>query len=281
MTTRTAKIPSTVMIMPLVLAACSSSTTPGNHAAAVNATPAAANAAPATSPTAAPSPTAKAVARAEKNDLLDYGYSYPAEAASIAALKAVLDQRGDQAKAKALADARADQKAATTDDFPFHAHYYHADWTVAADTPRFLSLVGTIATFTGGAHGMTVFDPLLWDKQNAKPVEVADLFASHQALETALRSRFCQALDRERAKRRGAPVTHDDDPFDACIDPVQETIVPAASGNRTIDSLTVYVAPYDAGPYAEGDYRISVAMDAALLEAIKPEYRGAFSPSPS
>lgn len=270
-----------IAMMPLVLAACSSSTAPGNNAAAAVATPVAGNAAPAASPTPTPSPTAKAVARAEKNDLLDYGYAYPAAAASIPALKAALDSRADETKAKALADAREDQKAATKDDFPFHAHYYHADWAVAADTPRFLSLVATIATYTGGAHGMTVFDPLLWDKQNGKPVAVADLFASHQALETALRSRFCAALDRERAKRRGAPVKHDDDPFDACIDPAQEAIVPTASGKGAIDGFTIYVAPYDAGPYAEGDYQVAVPVDAALLKAIKPEYRQAFASLPS
>jgi hypothetical protein len=209
------------------------------------------------------------VARTDKSDVLDFSFTYPAAAASIPALKAVFDKRADEAKAKALADAREDRKTATKDDFPFHAHYYHADWTVAADTPRFLSLVGTIATYTGGAHGMTVFDSLLWDKQAGKVIAVADLFSSHQALEKALRSRFCAALDRERAKRRGAPVEHDDDPFNACIDPAQEIIVPTASGKGVIDGFTVYVAPYDAGPYAEGDYRISVSIDPAQLNTAK------------
>jgi len=270
-----------VAAMPLVLGACSSSTAPGNGAANAAAAPVASTsadkAAPAAAPTPTPAPAASPVARAEKTDLLDYSYAYPGEAASIPALKALLDKRADDTKAKALADARADQKAAGKGDFPFHAHYYHADWTAAADTPRFLSLVATVGTYTGGAHGMTVFDPLLWDKQNGRPVAVADLFVSHQALEAALRSRFCAALDNERAKRRGEPVKHDDDPFDACLDPTQEVIVPTASGPGTIDGLMVYAAPYDAGPYAEGDYRIPVPIDAALLNAIKPAYRGAFS----
>lgn len=263
----------------LALVACSAPGVSGNGAATPTATPSAAATVESAKPAAAPTPTpaASPVTRAEKTDLIDYSATYPAPAAAIPALKALLDKHASDARAKAVADARQDQQAAAKDGFPFHAHYYHVDWAVAADTPRFLSLVGTIATYTGGAHGMTVFEPLLWDKQAGRTVAVGDLFTSGQALETALRSRFCAALDRERSRRRGEPVKHDDDPFDACIDPVQEVIVPTASGPGAIDGFTVYVAPYDAGPYAEGDYRIAVPVDARTLGAIKPAYRGAFA----
>lgn len=263
----------------LALAACSSSGTSGNGVATPTSTPTATATVKSAKPVAAPTLAASPVTRAEKTDLIDYSVTYPAPAAAIPALKALLDKRAGDAEAKALADARADRHAAAKDNFPFHAHYYHADWAVAADTPRFLSLVGTIATYTGGAHGMTVFEPLLWDKQVGKAVAVGDLFTSGQALETALRSRFCAALDRERSRRRGEPVKHDDDPFGACIDPAEETIVPTASEAGAIDGFTVYVAPYDAGPYAEGDYRIAVPVDAATLGAIRPGYRGAFAAS--
>jgi hypothetical protein len=251
----------------------------GAATAVPTSTPTAAATVESAKPVAQPTPTpaASPVTRAEKTDLIDYSATYPAPAATIPALKALLDKRAGDARAKAVADAREDQQAAAKDGFPFHAHYYHVDWTVAADTPRFLSLVATIATYTGGAHGMTVFEPLLWDKQAGRAVAVADLFTSRQALETALRSRFCAALDRERARRRGEPVKHDDDPFDACIDPAEETIVPTASGAGAIDGFTVYVAPYDAGPYAEGDYRIAVPVDAGTLGAIKPAYREGFA----
>jgi len=261
----------------LALVACAAPGAPGNGAATPTPTPTAMASVESAKSVAAPTPAASPVTRAEKTDLIDYSATYPAPAAAIPALKALLDKRAGDARAKALADAREDQQAAAKDGFPFHAHYYHADWAVAADTPRFLSLVGTIATYTGGAHGMTVFEPLLWDKQAGKAVAVGDLFTSVPALETALRSRFCAALDRERSRRRGEPVKHDDDPFDACIDPAEEAIVPTASGAGAIDGFTVYVAPYDAGPYAEGDYRIAVPVDAGMLGAIKPGYRGAFA----
>ena len=45
----------------------------------------------------------------------------------------------------------------------------------------------------------------------------------------------------------------------------------------SFDRLTVYAGPYVAGPYAEGAYEIDLAVDSAILAAVKPEYREAFS----
>lgn len=271
-------------VLPLALLSCARGGGEGNVAANAAATPTPApmpmptpSATPAAAPAPAPLPSATPVARAEKTDLIDYSFAYPAAAAAVPQVAALLDKRAAAARAEAVKEAREDKKAATDAGFPFRAHYYHADWTVAADTPRFLSLVGEVATYTGGAHGMTVYQPLLWDKQAGREVDAADLFTSAAAAEAALRPRFCDALDRERAKKRGEPVTRSDEPFSDCIDPMKETLVPAASGAGAADGFTVYVAPYDAGPYAEGSYEIPVSVDASVLKAIKPEYRGAFA----
>ena len=72
-------------------------------------------------------------------------------------------------------------------------------------------------------------------------------------------------------------VEHDGQPFNACIDPVKEVIVPTAGAGGSIDGMTVYVGPYDAGPYAEGTYKIALPVDQALMQAIKPVYRTAFT----
>lgn len=279
-----------VAMAPLALAtACSRPAPAGNNgsanavAAPAPAPAAADTAAPLVPPTPAPTSTPATapdpVARVEKSDLLDYTYKYPAEAAAIPALKTLLDRRADEAKARALADAREDQQATTKIGSPFHAHYYEAAWLLAADTPRFLSLVGSIGAYTGGAHGMVVYTPLLWDKQAGKQIAVADLFTSHAAVEAAIRSDFCDSLDQQRATKRGAPVKRSDQPFEDCIDPMKEALVPTAGATGAIDGFTVYVAPYDAGPYAEGDYQIAVPVSAALMRAIKPAYRSAFTPA--
>jgi hypothetical protein len=231
---------------------------------------------PSPTPTPTSAPMSAPVAKASKTDLLDFSYAYPA--LSVPAVAAQLAARATEAQTKATVDARDDQREAVKSGYPFHPHDYQAVWKVTADTPRLLSAVGTIYTYTGGAHGMTVFAPILWDKASGKPIAIADLFTSPAAMDQALRGPFCAALDKERAKRRGAPVKHDDDPFDACIDPAKEVIVPVARGSA-IDHFTVYVAPYDAGPYAESDYQIDVRVTASVLAAIRADDRKAFAVS--
>ena len=105
-----------------------------------------------------------------------------------------------------------------------------------------------------------------------------DLFSSPEALEEALGTRFCEALDRERAKRREEAPSYDpDDPFVQCpgIDALEVFV--GSSNRRTFDRLTLYAGPYVAGPYVEGAYEVNLPVDSAILAAVKPEFRGAFS----
>ena len=192
------------VLLPAILAGCGTAPTnvaQGNDVATaaptVKHSPAPAATSRHVAVTAAP---VSAVGHAEKTDLLKYSYSYPGAAGAIPGVKAKLERDADDAKAKALANAKTDRQAMAGQDFPFHTHEYQADWSVAGDTSRFLSLIGTIYAFTGGAHGMTVYDTLLWDKQVRRVIPVADLFTGRDALGQALRARFCDALDRERAK---------------------------------------------------------------------------------
>jgi hypothetical protein len=258
-----------IAALPMLLSACSPAGNPENGAV-----PETAPQTVAPTPDASPDAAAASLSRTEKSDLIDFSYTAPA--LSVPEVSVMLSQRADAAKTAALAGARQNQQAAEKGGFPYRTQVYHADWAVAADTPRLLSLVATVGTYTGGAHGMTVFEPLLWDKRARKTIDAAALFTGTDAMEAALRKPFCDALDRERAKKRGAPVARSDDPFSQCIDPAKEVIVPTASGAGGIDSFTVYVAPYDAGPYAEGAYQVTVPVDAALLKAIEPAYRDAF-----
>lgn len=36
--------------------------------------------------------------------------------------------------------------------------------------------------------------------------------------------------------------------------------------------MTIAIAPYEIGPYAEGSYKINVPMTAKLVDAVKPEF---------
>ena len=65
--------------------------------------------------------------------------------------------------------------------------------------------------------------------------------------------------------------------FDDCIDPVKSTVILGSSNKRTFDRIGVLVGPYEAGPYAEGDYEVTLPVTQAVLAAVRPEYRAAFS----
>lgn len=231
-------------------------------------------------PPATPAPTAAATARSVKveNALYDFEYAYPAKAAAIPALKAQLETRLATARTELEKSARADQVEAAKDNYPYRKHSDSVEWQVVTDLPGWLSLSAERYEYSGGAHGMTFYDALLWDREQASARVPLDLFLSKPALSGAIRQPFCAALNKERAKRRGEPVpAGSKDGFDECIDPAEHTVILGSGNGRTFDRIGVMVEPYAAGPYAEGSYEITLPVTQRLIEAVKPAYKAAFS----
>ncbi|MEC3911601.1 DUF4163 domain-containing protein [Sphingobium sp. CR2-8] len=223
-----------------------------------------------------PLPPAKPFAEKDKSALLEQAYSYPAQAAAIPFLVAKFDKARAADKADALKMAREDSAAAKEAGFPFRPHSLETEWHVTADTPRFLALQSQTYVYTGGAHGMTAYDALLWDRARKRETSMKALMTSPNAFAAAIGDRFCAALDKQRAEKRGAPVVRGDDEFTQCINPMEQVLVPTSKDGKLIDSVTVVVGPYNAGPYAEGSYDVPVPVDAAMRKAIKAEYQDAF-----
>lgn len=223
-----------------------------------------------------PAPPAKPFAESDKGDLLEYAYAYPAQAAAIPALVHKFDAARTAARADALKMAKEDQASARQSGYPFRPHSLETRWTLAADTPRFLSLQSTTYVYTGGAHGMTGYDGVLWDKARERETSVKALMTTPAAFAAAIRDRFCKELDRQRAEKRGEPVVPGDDDFTKCIDPLDQLIVPTSKGGKLIEGVTIVIGPYSAGPYAEGSYDIDLPVDAAMRAAIKTEYQDGF-----
>ena len=67
-----------------------------------------------------------------------------------------------------------------------------------------------------------------------------------------------------------------DDPFSDCIDPTDSTIILGSSNGKAFDRIGVLVAPYEAGPYAEGEYEVTLPVNDAVMAAVKPDYRATF-----
>jgi hypothetical protein len=214
----------------------------------------------------------------EKNSLFSFGYSYPAAAGVIPKLKARLDGQLDERRAKLDQDARQFKQEAEADGFPYRAYDSHTDWAVVANLPGWLSLSSQIYTFSGGAHGMTVFDSLLWDKQANLGREPLSLFTSRDALEAAVKPSFCQMLDKQREKKRGEPVDRKNPGmFDECIGLASVTVLLGSSNRETFDRVGFLIPPYEAGPYAEGSYEVTLPVSEAILKVVKPEFRKSFS----
>jgi hypothetical protein len=242
---------------------------------------------PAPTPTVTPSPTASASATAtsngarsvsEETDDFLFQFSYPAEAGRIVELASLLDIQLEQRREELANESNDARREARQDGFPYNKHSYTAEWKVVADLPGWLSLSNEVATDSGGAHGNSTVESLVWDKKAEQAMDAKRLFTSPAALEEAFGDRFCEALDRERAKRREEPIAEGSDAeFDQCPGIKELEILVGSSNRRTFNRLTVYAGPYVAGPYAEGAYEIDLDIDRAILDAVKPEYREAFS----
>lgn len=234
--------------------------------------------------TEAPPPAPPVEGRSEKEEKkgdYSFAYSYPPEAAAIPGLKAILDHELDTDRENLISSARTGKQDAAKDGYPYHGFERETEWKVVTDMPGWLSLSSSHYEYSGGAHGMTVSDSLLWDRGAATSRKPMDLFTSQEALRAAVRTPFCDGLDKERAKKRGEPVRRDtSDMFSECIDPAAQTLILGSTNKRTFDRIGFLVAPYEAGPYAEGSYEVMLPVTGKVMAALKPQYRNAFSVKP-
>ena len=212
-----------------------------------------------------------------ENDTYAFAYSYPARAAATPDLRAALDARLEQARQEIdeqASEARADAEA---NNYEHRPHSLEVKWEVMAETPRLLSLLGNVYTYSGGAHPNSNFETLLWDKQAGKEVQPLALFTSPQALEQAVRSDYCTALEAERVSRSGLAARQGQELLDQCPKLADLAVFFTSIDGDVMDGIGLYAAPYVAGSYAEGPYEIVLPFNAAMMRAVKPQYRAAFA----
>lgn len=214
----------------------------------------------------------------EETDLYQFEQSWPGEVGAIPALAAKLDADGKESRKQLIAEAEEDRRMAEEGDFPYRAHSYAETWKLVADLPGWLSLTEDFYAYSGGAHGNYGLESLVWDKQEETAMSGAEMFASPAVLQSALGSRMCDALDAERLEKRGTDyVSNGIDEFDQCPGVDEATVIVGSSNGKTFDRVGIWFGPYVAGPYAEGAYELNFAVDAKVLDAVKPAYRSAFS----
>lgn len=221
---------------------------------------------------------AQPVTFARETDTFTFSYAYPAEAAAIPELASLLEAERAKDLANLESEAAEAENDAKANDYPYNPHMMGLSWTSTGNTAPLLAMLGEISSYSGGAHGNTGYEALLWDKAAGKRIKPEELFTDMNAALEPMRKPYCDALNAERLQRRGEYMSDDpDDMFNVCPPFSDLTVVPSAVGNDGFDRIMFVAAPYVAGPYAEGAYEISVAVTRDTLAAIKPAYRPAFS----
>ena len=212
----------------------------------------------------------------ESDELVEFAYAYPVEAARIPELAKALDGDREAKREALIAAARRDKDAAEKDGYPYRKHSHRQTWQRVTSTPRFLSLSAEIETYSGGAHGMQTFDTLIWDRNRRKQMKPLDLFQSSAAFDAAVRDAFCAGIKRAKAAKgiEEAP----DSVFAKCPPASAQTVWLGSSDGRYLDRLTVAIAPYEIGAYAEGSYKVNLPMTGALVKVVKDEFARDFLP---
>lgn len=206
-----------------------------------------------------------------------FSYDYPAEAATIPALAALLDEDRARMLAALERSAAEGQADAKTNGYPYNPHLAAMHWEVTGDTGALLAMLGETSSFSGGAHGNSGYQALLWDKAALRRITLEALFVDPAAALEPLREPYCSALNAERIEKRGADAASGDTLFDACPPFEELVIVPFAANDGGFDRLLLVAAPYVAGPYVEGVYEISLPVGEQTLAQIRPDYRPAFT----
>jgi len=221
--------------------------------------------------------TDQEVARDDR--LVDYRYAWPAAAAAIPSLDALLRADAEKQLAELAEVAADDKEMRDKDGIDFNRYSTHVLFESFGASDRLLSLAAAVDSFTGGAHPNHGTRTLLWDREQDRRILFADLFESAQTAFATIERRWCAALDRERAERRGDDyLPTADDIFAKCPGLEEISVIPTdRDHDGRFERLRIMADPYVAGPYAEGDYEVELGVDAAALAAITPDYRESFA----
>lgn len=205
-----------------------------------------------------------------------FTYDYPADVVALPRLEAMLVAERDKALADLAQQAQEAQKDAEANAYPFNAFMLGVDWRVTGGNVLMLAMVAEISSYSGGAHGNTRYEALVWDRVSDTRIGLDTVFIDLPAALEPLRQPYCHALAAERRKRLGDSAGGADQLFDACP-PLSELILTLYPGsNGKFDRIMFIAAPYVAGSYAEGSYEIAIPLPAASLDKVRAVYRAAF-----
>ncbi|NJC06107.1 hypothetical protein GGQ97_001900 [Sphingomonas kaistensis] len=211
---------------------------------------------------------------------LDFTYAWPAEAEAIPALSRRFRADAGVRRTEMLRMAAAEKAFRTKEKMDWNGLQFSRKWETAGQSRQLLSLVSTTSAYTGGAHPNTNTKSLLWDRRSGREIGLDALLLTGKSWDGAIRQPFCILLNRERAKRRGEPITRKDWPSQCPALKELSLVLADRDKDGRFDHVDVTADAYVAGPYAEGAYEISLPLTATMLTRLRPAYRAGFEPQP-
>jgi Deacetylase PdaC len=210
----------------------------------------------------------------------EFAYSYPDVVNTIPALKKQLETERAESLSSLQEEAKDWLTNERSSDVDLDAQTH---WKQVANLPGYLSLTADAYSYTGGAHGLYGRSSMVWDKKANRSIDPLDMFTSAAAFDRLVQTPFCDKLDIERSKKReGEKIdrSQTDDWMQACPKPSDYTVIIGSSDKAKFNRMAIYIGPYGAGPYSEGDYEIDMPVTPELLALVKPQYRPAFAVTP-
>ena len=227
----------------------------------------------------APRPSAPAVKPFSveiKNDLMEFEFSWPAEAAAIPELDQRFRAELEKARAELLGSAEDDKARRDKEGMDYNPFLSSTVYRTEGQSARLLSLKAEFAGYEGGAHGNYGVGALLWDRRARREMTFADLFADRANRDRLLTQRWCDALRKAQEEKRGEPVGGGG-MFDECPGLDDIAIIPVDSNkDGHFNRLLLVASPYVAGPWVEGAYEIDLAVTPDLIAGLKAEFRPSF-----
>ncbi len=124
---------------------------------------------------------------------------------------------------------------------------------------RYISILRTDYTYTGGAHPNTTLETLLWDEQTKKRISIRPFFndlADNSRAMVEILNAVISSLTVEK-KDRGTFDANDNEWFKSLqpsLFKIGAVVLEPSSEAGKSSGLTFHYSPYAVGPYAEGAY---------------------------
>jgi hypothetical protein len=124
---------------------------------------------------------------------------------------------------------------------------------------RYISILRTDYTFTGGAHPNTTLETVLWDEQTKKRISIRPFFndlSDNSRAMVEIQNAVISSLTNEK-KERGTYDPNDNEWFKSLqpsLFKIGAVVLEPSNEPGKSSGLTFHYSPYAVGPYAEGAY---------------------------